>query len=370
MQWETVAATDRLVGFTRRAAESLAPRQYALALALSVVGLAVSLVVAPLDADDSVASLLFLAAVGLSGWYAGLRSALVATVCGALAIDYFFETPRYMLEITSVRTLTDLLSFLLVSVLLGSLNARLRLAMTRLRAERDRAESAVVARDELLAVVSHDLRTPLTAIKASVYSLRSRALRLSPQTRARLLLNIEGEADRLVHYVTGALALRQLENGLSPQLEWNAPGEIVSAVLDRCLPALGTRPVSFAVANDLPLVKMDASLLDQALSVLLENVAVHTPPGTPVAIEGSIRGADFYLAVSDAGPGVPTDARERIFVKYERLDQRRPGLGLGLAIAHAAIDIQGGRLWVEDSVLGGARFVLAIPNAVAGQRDT
>src|SRR5690348_9742819 len=146
-------------------------------------------------------------------------------------------------------------------------------------------------------------------------------MRLSPQTRARLLLNIEGEADRLVHYVTGALALRQLEHGFKPQLEWNAPGEIVSAVLDRSLPALGSRPVTFAVANDLPLVRMDALLLDQALSVLLENVAVHTPLDSPVSIEGSITDADFYLAVSDAGPGVPLDARERIFVKYERLDQ-------------------------------------------------
>jgi two-component system sensor histidine kinase KdpD len=194
-------------------------------------------------------------------------------------------------------------------------------------------------------------------------------MRLAPQTRARLLQNIEGEADRLVHFVTGALALGRLENGPIPESAWNAPGEIVSAVLDRCLPALGTRPVTFAVANDLPLVKMDAGLLDQALSVLLENVAVHTPPGTPVAIEGSVKDSDFYLAVSDAGAGVPMDARERIFVKYQRLDEQRPGFGLGLAIARAAVDIQGGRLWVEDSVLGGARFVLMMPNAVATRRE-
>ena len=353
----------------RRAAGAPEVRPYLSALALLAIALAVALLLSPLDTDYSVAALLFLAAVGLSGWYAGLRSALVATVCGALAIDYFFETPRYSLEISSMRTLTDLLSFLLVAVLLGSLNAQLRRAVQRLRAERDRAEAAVVARDELLAMVSHDLRTPLTAIKASVYSLRSQAMRLSPQTRARLLLNIEGEADRLVHFVTGALALGRLENGLSPHLEWNAPGEIVSAVLDRCLPALGTRPVSFAVASDLPLVKLDAALLDQALSVLLENVAVHTPPGSPVAIEGGIRDADFYLTVSDSGPGIPSDARERIFAKYERLDQQLPGLGLGLAIAHAAIECQGGRLWVEESALGGARFVLVIPNAVAARSD-
>jgi len=372
MLWGTVAAARRLLGVARLSSERGAGSRYALAIVTSAVALWVSLLLAPLDADDSVASLLFLAAVGLSGWYAGLEPALVAALFGAVALDYFFETPRYSLEITSVRTLTDLLSFLLVSILLGSLNARLRRANTRLRTERDRAETerdraeaAVSARDELLTTVSHDLRTPLTGIKTAVYSLRNRAMRLSPQTRERMLLNIEAEADRLIHFVTGALALRRLENGQSAHVEWNGPGDVVSAVLDRCLPALGARTVTFAVASDLPLVKMDAALLDQALSQLLENVAAHTPSDSPVAIEGSIQDGAFYLAVSDAGPGIPIEARDRIFCKYERLDESAPGLGLGLAIARAAVDAQGGRMWVEDSALGGARFVLVIPGAAA-----
>jgi hypothetical protein len=92
--WELVAATDLLVGLRRRAVDgAAAQRSYALALALSAVALALSLLLLPFDADDSVASVLFLAAVGLSGWYAGLPAALLATVCGAVAIDYFFETP-------------------------------------------------------------------------------------------------------------------------------------------------------------------------------------------------------------------------------------------------------------------------------------
>jgi|SRR5579859_2699856 len=367
---DLLGAARGFIGSRSAPAEWDSSRRYAVALVMSAMALAISLIVDPLDADNSVASLLFLAAVGLSGWYAGLQPALVATAFGAVALDYFFETPRYELAVTSARTVTDLLSFLLVSILLGSLNARLRQAIRRLRAERDlakserdRAEAAVSARDELLTAVSHDLRTPLTGIKTSVYSLRSRAMRLSPQTRERMLLNIEAEADRLIHFVTGALALRRLENGQIPRAEWNGPGEVVSAVLDRCVPALGDRPVTFAVGDDLPLVRLDAALLDQALSQLLENVAVHTPPGSPVCIEGSVREGAFYLAVSDAGPGIPTDARERIFSKYERLDQTAPGLGLGLAIARGAVDAQGGRLSVEDSPLGGARFVIVIPGA-------
>jgi two-component system, OmpR family, sensor histidine kinase KdpD len=327
------------------------------------VAVVISLVVTSY-ADDSIAALLFLVAVGLAGWYGGLGPALLATAFGVLAIDYFFETPGGTLQITSGHTLSDLVSFLLVAILLGSLNARLRVSNTRLRAERDHAKAALEARDDLMAAVSHELRTPLTAIKTSIYSLRDRAAQLTPERRESLLSNIESEADRLTHFVGAALALRRLENGVHPRWEWSSPGEVASAVLDRCMPILGGRPVGFVVADGLPSVRVDAGLLDQALTALLENAAVHTAAGTPVTIEGDIVGRDLRLRVTDAGTGVPVDARERIFDKYERLNETTPGVGLGLSIARAAVEAQGGRLWVEASPYGGARFVIVIPNAV------
>jgi two-component system sensor histidine kinase KdpD len=326
--------------------------------------LGVSLLLAPVGGDDSIPGLLFLAGVGVSGWYGGLGPALVATACGALALDYFFESPPFMLQVTNVRTLAYLLSFLLTSILLGSLNARLRAANRRLRLEVDRAEAAVVARDELIMVVSHDLRTPLTAIKASVYSLRDGAVQLSADTRERLLWNIELEADRLVRFVSSALALGRLEMGLAPHWERLAPSEIVSAALDRCARALGDRPISFDIQDDLPMVRIDPALLDQALTALFENVAVHTPSGSPVAVEGHLEHVDLHLSISDAGPGVPIDSRERIFEKYRRLDGTSSGLGLGLAIARAAVEAQGGRVCITASHLGGACFTIVIPGVL------
>jgi two-component system sensor histidine kinase KdpD len=288
----------------------------------------------------------------------------VSTAFGALALDYFFETPPFSIEVTNARTLTYLLSFLLMSVLLGSLNARLRVSNRRLRDERDRAQAAVDARDELITTVSHDLRTPLTAIKTSVYSLTDHAVELPPDKRDRLLGNIEAEADRLVQFVSGALALRRLENGLTPQWERIPPAEVVSAALDRCLTALGERPVTFDVQEDLPPVRMDPALLDQALTALFENVAAHTPPESPLAIDGRLEAGALRISVSDAGPGIPVDARERIFDKYERLDREGSGVGLGLAIARAAVEAQGGRLNVHDSRLGGACFTILIPRVL------
>jgi two-component system, OmpR family, sensor histidine kinase KdpD len=215
---------------------------------------------------------------------------------------------------------------------------------------------------------SHELHTPLTAIKTSVYSLLDCTTPLSAENRELLLGAIEAESDRLAHFVAGALALRRLENGLVPRWQQTAPAEVASAVLDRCAAVLGSRVVHFAVADSLPTARIDPALLEQALTVLVENVAVHTPLGTPLSIEGSARGHDLRLEVSDAGPGIPPSERQRIFDKYERLAATSPGAGLGLAIARAVVEAQGGHLWVEDGRQGGACFVLLIPKVIADQR--
>jgi len=343
---------------------------YGLALLVSAVALGLAFLVGAIGGDDSIPGLLFLGAVGLSGWYGGLGPALLTACLAALALDYFYETPPFLLQVTSARTPMFWLAFVLTSVLLGSLNARLRSSNQRLRSERDRAEAAVLARDELIATVSHDLRSPLTAIKTSVYSLRDPAVELSDEQRARLLSNIEAESDRLVHFVTGALALRRLENGLCPNWDWVTVCEVTSAALDRLVGPLGAREVSFNVTEDLPQVWVDPALLDQALTVLIENVAVHTPYGSPLALDAAVGPEALWLRVSDAGPGIPVQDRARIFDKYERLDRLGSGVGLGLTIARAAVEAQHGQLFVEDSVLGGACFTIKIPQTLGSRRSS
>jgi K+-sensing histidine kinase KdpD len=341
---------------------------YLIAVVGSVLALVIGLALSPVDPDDSVPALLFLAAVGVSAWFGGLGPALVPTIAGGLAIDYFFEQPPYRLEVSSVRTLVDMASFLLVAAIVGLLNHRLRLVNTRLRLERDRAEDAVEARDELIATVSHALRTPLTTIKTSLFSLREDNAD-QPMERDRLLATATSEADRLIRFVTDALELSRLEAGPTPRVEWNDVGEIVWVAVDRCQPLLGDRPLTLDVPETLPLARFDAGLLDQAVTAVLENVAVHTSPHSGVWIEGEVaQAADLRLTISDAGPGIPSADRERVFEKYERLNGQGSGVGLGLAVARAAIQVQGGSLWVEDSPYGGARFVILIPGAVSQRR--
>jgi two-component system sensor histidine kinase KdpD len=318
----------------------------------------------PLDADFP--ALVLLVAVAITASVGGLGPALVAAFGGFLSLDFFFEVPPFSFSLSSLGTSLDLVAFAVVAVLLGLLNAQLRNARYRAHAARRDAELALEARDEALAIVSHDLRTPLTAIKTSVSTLRMPGAPLTDATRGELLGTIEAEADRLVHFVGDALAMTRLESGITPDPQWNALGEIVSAVLDRVSPILGERPITFDVPDTLPLARFDAGLLDQALSNVLENVGMHTPHGTPALILGRIEEGTVRVEVSDAGPGIPVEARQRVFDKFQRLGDDDTGSGLGLSIARAAMTAQGGQLLLDDSPLGGARFVMLLPYVAAG----
>jgi two-component system, OmpR family, sensor histidine kinase KdpD len=337
--------------------------RYGLAVISVVVSALLALPLYPFV--EEVPALLLLLAVTISASFGGFGPALLATAGGFLVLDFFFETPPFLFQVSDIGTSLDLAAFLLVALLVATLNARLRLARQRASAAREEAEAALHARDEALAIVSHDLRTPLTAIKTSVSTLRNPGTPLTDGTRLDLLGTIEAEADRLVHFVSDALAMTRLEAGITPDRQWNALGEIASAVLDRFTLVLGDRPVSFDVPDTLPLARFDAGLLDQALSNLLDNVIAHTPPGTRLSIVGRIDAGVVRLEVSDAGPGIPLAARERVFGKFQRLTDGGFGTGLGLAIARAATAAQGGRLEVDDSPLGGARFTMLIPSPVA-----
>jgi two-component system sensor histidine kinase KdpD len=337
---------------------------YLIALASVAVATIVAVPIYPSDGDFP--ALLLLVAVAITASVGGFWPALLATVCGFVALDYFFESPSLSFAVSALGTSLDLIAFVFVAVLLGVLNARLRTARQRANAARLQAETALRARDEALAIVSHDLRTPLTAIKTSVSTLRNPGMPLTDSTRVELLGTIEAEADRLVHFVGDALAMSRLESGITPDPQWNALGEIVVAVLDRTAPILDDRPVDFDVPDTLPLARFDAGLLDQALSNVLANVGMHTPSGTPVSIVGRVENGTVRVEVSDGGPGIPREARERVFAKFERLTDQSVGTGLGLAIARAAATAQGGEVLIEDSPLGGVRFVVLVPNLAGG----
>ncbi|QDQ14153.1 sensor histidine kinase [Streptomyces spectabilis] len=238
----------------------------------------------------------------------------------------------------------------------------------RLQSEADQARTLAEGnriRTALLAAVSHDLRTPLAGIKAAVTSLRSEDVEWSEEDRAELLEGIEAGADRLDHLVGNLLDMSRLQTGTVAPL-------IREIDLDEVVPmALGGVPdgsVDLDVPEVLPMVAVDKGLLERAVANVVENAVKYAPEEASVLVSASALGDQVQLRVVDRGPGVPDDAKDRIFEPFQRYGDapRGSGVGLGLAVARGFVESMGGTLNAEDTPGGGLTMVLTLK--VAGGR--
>ncbi|MFF1416313.1 DUF4118 domain-containing protein [Streptomyces sp. NPDC058280] len=214
-------------------------------------------------------------------------------------------------------------------------------------------------RTALLAAVSHDLRTPLAGIKAAVTSLRSDDVEWSEEDQAELLEGIEHGADRLDHLVGNLLDMSRLQTGTVTPL-------IREIDLDEVVPmALGGVPedsVDLDIPESLPMVAVDPGLLERAVANIVENAVKYSPDARRVHVAGSALGERVELRVVDRGPGVPDEAKDRIFEPFQRHGDapRGAGVGLGLAVARGFVDAMGGTLAAEDTPGGGLTMVLTL----------
>ncbi|WAZ20292.1 sensor histidine kinase KdpD [Streptomyces cinnabarinus] len=235
----------------------------------------------------------------------------------------------------------------------------------RLREEADQARTLAEGnriRTALLAAVSHDLRTPLAGIKAAVSSLRSDDVAWSEEDEAELLAGIEEGADRLDHLVGNLLDMSRLQTG--------TVSAIVREIdLDEVVPmALGGVPedsVELDIPETLPMVDVDKGLLERAVANVVENAVKYSPPGTPVLVSASAIADRVEVRVVDRGPGVPDEAKERVFEPFQRYGDapRGAGVGLGLAVARGFAEAMDGTLHAEDTPGGGLTMVLSLPMA-------
>jgi K+-sensing histidine kinase KdpD len=330
---------------------------------------------------DPVAVTLVFLLVVLGGSSSAGRALGFALACTCfLLIDYYLQTPFDTLSIDKPLDWLVLLAFLVTATvatqLLGRANAQAEAArrhaeeIDRLAAERvhlvAEAEHAEALReadrlkDALLASVSHDLRTPLTTIKALAHDIAA------GDERAAV---IEQQADRLNHMVADLLELSRLNaGGLPLEIEINAAEDLVGAAIQQVSGALAGREVhtSLAWSEPVPIGRFDFVHSLRILVNLIENATKYSPPGT--AIDLAVGTADGMLTISvgDRGRGVRVAERERIFEPFYRPPEASPdagGAGLGLAIARRLAEAQGGRLTYADRPGGGSVFTLRLPAA-------
>jgi two-component system sensor histidine kinase KdpD len=218
---------------------------------------------------------------------------------------------------------------------------------------------------DLLAAVSHDLKTPLSTILFTLQSLQRFDGAHDPADRAELLAGAETEAQRLSRMVSGLLDMNRLDAGAVPvQLAPLAPADLAAVALDRAAAALSGRSVLVQVPADAPLLLADAALAETALANLLENAGKYAPAGSTVRLRLAGPG---LIEVLDEGPGLGGEALRLLepFVRGVEGDGRPPGMGLGLALARGFAEAQGGALELADRLEGGAVARLRLPLAEA-----
>jgi two-component system sensor histidine kinase KdpD len=298
----------------------------------------------------------------------GFPAVPVGVVAGFLAFDFFFIPPYSTFYVTEWEDWISLVVYACVGCTVGVVVAqRSRLVeesnRVRLLEEVDRLRAA------LIGSVSHDLRTPLASIKASISDLADPALHLSDDDRATLLRTTEEETDRLSRLVTNLLDMSRIQAGaLVPHRSATPLDELIGAVVARLAGMFREHRLTVEVADGLPLADVDYLLVEQALTNLLENAARYTPVGSAVTVRAgeASGGAEVEVAVVDHGPGVAEEERERIFDEFYRLRAGGGGpfgTGMGLAIVKGIVEAHGGRIRVTETPGGGATFALRLPAA-------
>jgi two-component system sensor histidine kinase KdpD len=245
----------------------------------------------------------------------------------------------------------------------------------RLRVQASQAEALAEGnriRTALLAAVSHDLRTPLASIKASVSSLRQTDVQWSPADEADLLATIEQNADRLDALIGNLLDLSRLHTGsLDPFLRPTAIEEVAPVALRGLDGPNGAQgQLEIVVPEGVPLVRADPGLLERVLANAFSNALRHSPPAQPPVLRARPDGETVLLEVVDHGPGVPDDQlKQRIFEPFQRFDDRNAGVGLGLAVAKGFAEAMGGSIVAVDTPGGGLTIQVRMPVAHSEDRS-
>src|SRR5580704_2207244 len=218
-------------------------------------------------------------------------------------------------------------------------------------------------RNSLLAALSHDLRTPLTVLGGLAESLALTAPKLSSQ-QLETAQAIQDEARRMSTLVSNLLDMARIESGeVKLNLQWQPLEEVVGAALEAARGMLQRHSIAVQLPRDLPLVKLDAVLIERVLVNLLENISKYTPPGSTATLSAQVIGDQLSVAVADNGPGLPAGREEAVFQKFTRGERESstPGVGLGLSICRAIIESHHGKISAAQRPGGGAIFTFTLP---------
>ncbi|HEY2394105.1 MAG TPA: ATP-binding protein [Candidatus Angelobacter sp.] len=359
------------------------PVRYLIATVAVALPIAVLERLRPELSQTSIALILVLPVV-LAAVTQGRGPALYASVLVGLSFNFFFIGPFYSFRINRPEDVVAFVVFVSTAILVGQLSSRLekRVLLTEkqqkelvhVRGEFERAAAQAAQADALrkseqlktalLDAVTHDLRTPLTAIKAAISTLRAEPV--TPEVQHELFEVIEQESDRLNHFIQGMMDLAKLEAGeIALASRDVAADEIVEDAVLRAEPLLAGHDLEITIAEGLPTLRVDPRLISQVIFTLLENAAKYSGAAARITVSVQQDKNNICFAISDEGTGINPELRSQVFEKFFRIGPKS-GLGMGLAIARGIVQAHGGKIWIEDGPNGkGTSVQFQIPMDIA-----
>jgi two-component system, OmpR family, sensor histidine kinase KdpD len=237
-----------------------------------------------------------------------------------------------------------------------------RRRLTEQTAEAEAVRRAEVAKTAVLHAVSHDLRSPLTAIITAGSALQTD--NLSNEDRRELLSVIDSESGRLARLVDDLLDLSRIEAGaVAPRPDWCDLKDVVARAAEQVAAMHGDHPVEIRLPDELPLVRVDTVQVERVFSNLLDNAIKFSPAAVAVTVSGGSSPAGVTIRVSDRGPGIPSSARRDVFEPFFRGRGGQSGSGLGLAISRGFVEANGGRITLQSRKGEGTAFAVTFPQA-------
>jgi two-component system sensor histidine kinase KdpD len=274
--------------------------------------------------------------------------------------------PRYPLGVVGVRIKQKLTSD--QESLLENFIAQISSAIERELLSEISTKSIIVAESErlyktLFNSVSHELRTPVSTIMGASENILRDASKQSLSSNEEYAQEIHSAAERLNRLVANLLDMTRLESGMiQPKLDWCDIRDVINSAIRGLDKELAANAVTVKVEDDMPLVQLDFGLIEQAITNLLHNAAIHPPTGTAIQVEASHKDGECVIVVSDAGPGLPREGAQRVFDKFYRAPTAKTGgTGLGLPIAKGFVEAHKGTITAKNRVGGGAEFTIRIP---------
>lgn len=309
-------------------------------------------------------AMIYLLGVVITAGRTSTWPSLFSVLLSVASFDYFFVPPYYTFAVSEMKYLVTFIVMFVVSIVISRLTQQVRQHAEETHNALRKAETESL-RSTLLSSISHDLRTPLTAITGAVSTLLRDDVSINEANRLDLLQTIQEEAERLNRMVKNVLDMTRLESGaIKIKKELQSLEEIVGVVLNRLGDRLNDHPLTVSLPGNLPFIAADGLLLEQLFMNLFENAIKYTPKGTPLELSAFESLDAVTVELADKGPGIPPGEEDRIFEKFVHGGGAGGGVGLGLAVCRAIIVAHGGKIWAENRSGGGAVFRFTLPAVV------